>query len=86
VPHMRSDGAGEEDWRRRAADVLVSAVSDLTFAMTPYFFECADLRLRSAPSTAVLLARTNDLVKGRSNLSDASLVFNESLPYSLCLK
>jgi hypothetical protein len=34
----------------------------------------------------LLLARTNYLVKGRSNLSDASLVFNERLPYSLCLR
>jgi hypothetical protein len=34
----------------------------------------------------LLLARANYLVKGRSNLSDASLVFNEALPYSLCLR
>jgi hypothetical protein len=34
----------------------------------------------------LLLARSNYLVKGRSNLSDASLVFNEALPYSLCLR
>jgi len=34
----------------------------------------------------LLLARSHYLVKGRSNLSDASLVFNERLPYSLCLK
>jgi hypothetical protein len=33
----------------------------------------------------LLLARTHYLVKGRSNLSDASLLFNEALPYSLCL-
>jgi hypothetical protein len=34
----------------------------------------------------LLLARADYLVKGRSNLSDASLVFNETLPYSLCLR
>jgi len=34
----------------------------------------------------LLLAASNYLVKGRSNLSDASLVFNPSLPYSLCLR
>ncbi|HMF98081.1 MAG TPA: hypothetical protein VKE96_27460 [Vicinamibacterales bacterium] len=34
----------------------------------------------------LLLARSHYLVKGRSNLSDASLVFNEALPYSLCLR
>jgi len=34
----------------------------------------------------LLLARTHYLVKGRSNLSDASLVFNAALPYSLCLR
>jgi hypothetical protein len=33
----------------------------------------------------LLLARTHYLVKGRSNLSDASLLFNEALPYSFCL-
>jgi hypothetical protein len=34
----------------------------------------------------LLLARSGYLVKGRSNLSDASLLFNAELPYSLCLK
>ncbi len=34
----------------------------------------------------LLLAATNYLVKGRSNLSDASLIFNPSLPYSFCLR
>ena len=34
----------------------------------------------------LLLARSHYLVKGRSNLSDATLVFNEALPYSLCLR
>jgi hypothetical protein len=34
----------------------------------------------------LLLARSHYLVKGRSNLSDASLVFNVELPYSLCLR
>ena len=34
----------------------------------------------------LLLARSSYLVKGRSNLSDASLVFNDALPYSLCLR
>ena len=34
----------------------------------------------------LLLARSHYLVKGRSNLSDASLAFNVDLPYSLCLR
>jgi len=34
----------------------------------------------------LLLSRCDYLVKGRSNLSDASLVFNVDLPYSLCLR
>jgi len=33
---------------------------------------------------SLVLARTSYLVKGRSNLSDASLVFNPALPYSFC--
>jgi len=36
----------------------------------------------SAVLDALLLASTDYLVKGRSNLSDASLVFNPGLPYS----
>jgi hypothetical protein len=39
---------------------------------------------RSAVVDALLLAATSYLVKGRSNLSDASLVFNSRLPYSFC--
>ena len=34
----------------------------------------------------LLLAATSYLVKGRSNLSDASLAFNPRLPYSFCLR
>src|SRR5262249_50841135 len=34
----------------------------------------------------LLLAASHYLIKGRSNLSDASLVFNPSLPYSFCLR
>jgi hypothetical protein len=34
----------------------------------------------------LLLAASNYLIKGRSNLSDASLAFNPSLPYSFCLR
>lgn len=34
----------------------------------------------------LLLAATHYLVKGRSNLSDASLVFNPRLPYSFCVR
>ena len=34
----------------------------------------------------LLLARSDYLVKGRSNLSDASLAFNVDLPFSLCLR
>jgi hypothetical protein len=41
---------------------------------------------RSGLIDCLLLARSHYLVKGRSNLSDASLVFNEALPYSLCLR
>jgi hypothetical protein len=41
---------------------------------------------RSGLVDCLLLARSHYLVKGRSNLSDASLVFNEALPYSLCLR
>jgi hypothetical protein len=33
----------------------------------------------------LLLAATSYLVKGRSNLSDASLAFNPRLPYSFCV-
>jgi hypothetical protein len=39
---------------------------------------------KSAMLDALLLASTNHLVKGRSNLSDASLIFNPDLPYSFC--
>lgn len=35
---------------------------------------------------ALLLAETDYLVKGRSNLSDASLAFNPRLPYSFCIR
>ena len=40
---------------------------------------------RSALVDALLLASTHYLVKGRSNVSDASLVFNPRLPYSFCV-
>lgn len=39
---------------------------------------------KSALVDCLLLAGTNYLVKGRSNLSDASLAFNPALPYSFC--
>jgi hypothetical protein len=39
---------------------------------------------RSALVDAMVLAATSYLVKGRSNLSDASLAFNQELPYSFC--
>jgi hypothetical protein len=39
---------------------------------------------KSAVIDALLLASTDYLVKGRSNLSDASLLFNPDLPYSFC--
>ena len=39
---------------------------------------------KSALVDALVLAATSYLVKGRSNLSDASLVFNPALPYSFC--
>ena len=40
---------------------------------------------RSAVIDALLLSATHYLVKGRSNVSDASLVFNPRLPYSFCV-
>jgi hypothetical protein len=42
------------------------------------------LKGKSALIDCLLLAATNYLVKGRSNLSDASLVFAPRLPYSFC--
>jgi hypothetical protein len=39
---------------------------------------------KSAILDSLLLASTHYVVKGRSNLSDASLVFNPELPYSFC--
>jgi hypothetical protein len=39
---------------------------------------------KSALVDCLLLASTSYLVKGRSNLSDASLAFNPALPYSFC--
>jgi hypothetical protein len=41
---------------------------------------------KSAIVDCLLLAASSYLVKGRSNLSDASLIFNPSLPYSFCLR
>lgn len=41
---------------------------------------------KSALVDCLLLAATNYLVKGRSNLSDASLAFNPRLPYSFCVR
>jgi hypothetical protein len=38
----------------------------------------------SAVLDALLLASTNYVIKGRSNLSDAALVFNPRLAYSFC--
>ena len=46
----------------------------------------ADLVVPEPAGGVVVFARSHYLVKGRSNLSDASLVFNEALPYSLCLR
>jgi hypothetical protein len=39
---------------------------------------------KSALIDCLLLSATSYLVKGRSNLSDASLAFNPWLPYSFC--
>jgi hypothetical protein len=39
---------------------------------------------KSALTDCLILAATSYLVKGRSNLSDASLAFNPRLPYSFC--
>jgi hypothetical protein len=41
---------------------------------------------KSALVDCLSLASTNYLVKGRSNLSDASLAFNPRLPYSFCVR
>ncbi|HMB79009.1 MAG TPA: hypothetical protein VKI43_03035 [Vicinamibacterales bacterium] len=41
-------------------------------------------KAKSAMVDCLSLAATSYLVKGRSNLSDASLAFNPSLPYSFC--
>ena len=41
---------------------------------------------KSALVDCLLLAATDYLVKGRSNLSDASLAFNPQLPYSFALR
>jgi hypothetical protein len=43
------------------------------------------VKAKSALVDCLLLAATNYLVKGRSNLSDASLAFNPRLPYSFCV-
>jgi hypothetical protein len=42
------------------------------------------LKGKSAIVDCLLLAATDYLVKGRSNLSDASLAFKPTLPYSFC--
>jgi hypothetical protein len=42
------------------------------------------LKGRSAIVDCLLLAAAQYLVKGRSNLSDASLLFNPALPFSFC--
>ncbi len=39
----------------------------------------------SALVDCLLLARSDYLVKGRSNLSDASLLVNARLPFSFCI-
>jgi hypothetical protein len=44
------------------------------------------LKGASALVDCLRLAATDYLVKGRSNLSDASLAFNPRLPYSFCLR
>jgi hypothetical protein len=49
---------------------------DRTLPVSPY------QKGRSALVDALLLSKTSYLVKGRSNLSDASLAFNPNLPYS----
>jgi hypothetical protein len=40
----------------------------------------------SAVIDCLLLSRADYLIKARSNLSDASLVFNAELPYSFCIR
>jgi len=40
----------------------------------------------SALIDCLLLSRANYLIKGRSSLSDASLIFNASLQYSFCVR
>jgi hypothetical protein len=43
-------------------------------------------KAKSGLVDCLLLAATSYLVKGRSNLSDASLAFNPRLPYSFCVR
>jgi hypothetical protein len=64
------------DGSPRAATGSPGVHLDRTLRVSPY------QKGRSALVDALLLSKTDYLVKGRSNLSDASLAFNPDLPYS----
>jgi hypothetical protein len=68
----------ESSPRVRASDMPIHL--DRTLAVSNY------LKGASALVDCLRLAASDYLVKGRSNLSDASLAFNPRLPYSFCLR
>jgi len=68
----------ENSPRVRAGDFPIHL--DRTLAVSNY------LKGASGLVDCLRLAATDYLVKGRSNLSDASLAFNPQLPYSFCLR
>ena len=68
----------ENSPRVRASDLPIHL--DQTLAVSNY------LKGASALVDCLRLAASDYLVKGRSNLSDASLAFNPRLPYSFCLR
>jgi hypothetical protein len=68
----------EDAPRVRATDQAIHL--DRTLAVSNY------QKGKSGLVDCLRLAATDYLVKGRSNLSDASLAFNPRLPYSFCLR
>ncbi len=62
--------------RRGCARTRQAVHLDLTLPVSNY------QKGKSALVDCLVLAATSYLVKGRSNLSDASLAFNPNLPYS----
>jgi hypothetical protein len=68
----------ENSPRVRASDLPIHL--NRTLPVSNYF------KGASALVDCLRLAASDYLVKGRSNLSDASLAFNPRLPYSFCLR